>query len=360
MINQIRERLLRKYRSPRKAINTVTIDFYVKPKDVPLQLRIGKFNFIFMLSELIASPLVTLFLIIAAGVFIGQISVRGITLDISAIILVAIIFGHFGFSVPPILQQLGLVLFIYSIGVQAGPGFISSLKSKGQKLAVMATVSLIITAITAALLAHWMGMDSAMAAGIFTGAMSSAPGLAAAIESSGSPLVSIGYSITYPAGILGVILLTKFTPFLMRVNIKKEEERYIKEQVNDFPEIFGRHFEVSNPNIFNHTIGNLEIRSMTGANISRIMTKGMASTPASDTVLHEGDLIKGVGTEEALRKMRLLIGNETTVEIPLTSNYDVRKVLVSNKKAVNKQFAELALFEQYGATAARIRRSGID
>ncbi len=311
-------------------------------------------------SELLTSPLVTLFLILALGVFIGQISVRGITLDISAIILVAIIFGHFGFSVPSILQELGLVLFIYSIGVQAGPGFISSLKSKGQKLALMATVSLIVTAVAAAGVAYLMGMNSAMAAGIFTGALSSAPGLAAANEASGSSLVSIGYSITYPAGILGVILLTKFTPNIMRVNIKEEEKRYKAEQSSDFPEIFGRFFVVENRNIIGQTIGSLGIRSMTGANISRIMTKGVASTPASGTVLHEGDRIKAVGTAEALRKMSLLIGRETDEEIPLTSNYDVRKVLVSNKNVVNRQFADLGFFEQYGATAARIRRSGID
>lgn len=313
-----------------------------------------------MFLELINNPLVTLFLILAVGVFIGQISVRGITLDISAIILVAIVFGHFGFSVPPILQELGLVLFIYSIGVQAGPGFFGSLKSKGKQLALMATVALIASAGVAVLLSHFLDLNNAMTAGIFTGAMSSAPGLAAAIESSNSPLVSIGYSITYPVGILSVILLTKFTPFLMRINVKEEEARYKEEQNSDNPEIFSRHFVVTNPNIFEQTIGSLQIRSMTSGNISRIMSGGAAATPASDTVLHQGDLIKAVGTTEALRKMRLLIGDETNETIPITNNYDVRRILVSNKNAVNKQFAELALFEQYGATASRIRRSGID
>jgi len=313
-----------------------------------------------MIQELLNSPIVTLFLILAIGIIVGQISIKGISLDISAIILVAIVFGHFGFSVPPILQDLGLLLFIYSIGVQAGPGFLSSMKSQGRVLLSLATLALSAAAIMAGTLSYLYGLEPAFAAGVFTGAITSAPGLAVALESSHSPLASIGYSVTYPAGILGVILITKFMPNILRMDVKEEEKRYRATQQSEYPEIFGRYFKVSNQNIFDKTIGDLAVRNMTGGNITRHMHDGIATTPSSNTVLQENDIIKAVGTEDAIRKMTLLIGQETDEKIPLSRNYDVRRILVSNKKVVNASFGELGIFERYNATAARLRRSGID
>jgi putative transport protein len=313
-----------------------------------------------MIDALLSAPIVTLFVILAAGIVVGKLSIYGFSLGISAIILVAVFFGHLGYSVPPFLQELGLILFIYSIGVQAGPGFLGTLKSKGQPLALLALVSLGGAAAAAFFLGNYFGIDKNLTAGIFTGAITSAPGLAVAIESSQSPLVSIGYTITYPAGILLVILLTKLAPVILKVNIGKEEAAYLLEQHKDYPEILSRHFVVTNPNVQGQTIGSLAVRTMTGCNISRIMSGGLAQTPTSGTVLIGGDIIKAVGTEESLRKMQMLIGAPTSTEIPLTSSYDVRKILVSDKRTVNMRLDELGIFEKHNATAARIRRSGID
>lgn len=313
-----------------------------------------------MIRLFLELPYVSLFIIIAIGIAVGRISIKGISLGMSAIILVALVFGHFGFSVPKIFQEVGLMLFIYSIGIQAGPGFLNSFKSQGKQLVIIALVALVSAAGTVVGLSYIAGVEFDMAAGLFTGAITSAPGLAVAIESSKTAAASIGYGISYPLGILGVILFAKFSPNIFKINLKKEEDDYKESIHKGFPEVFGRYFRVENKNIFNKTIGQLKIRTMTGANVSRILSKDVASIPSSDTVLLKGDVIKAVGSDEVLEKVKLLIGPETEEEINLSSKYVVRKILVSNKEVMNKSLGELAIFEKYHTTAARIRRAGID
>ncbi len=209
-------------------------------------------------------------------------------------------------------------------------------------------------------LAYFADIDYKLAVGLFTGAMTSTPGLAAAIESTNSTLASIGYGIAYPFGVLAVIIFVKLSPKIFRVSIKEEEKKYEDEIKADFPGAVHRNYIVENPNIFGKTLGELKIRTMTHTNISRVLHDGKAFTPTAKTVLNEGDLIKAVGIEKDLEKTRLLIGQETSEEIPLSNRYVIQSILVTNEKIVNKSLREIGLFEQYNATATSIRRSGID
>jgi len=299
-------------------------------------------------------------MIIAIGISVGRISVKGVSLGMSAIILVALVFGHFGYSVPKIFQEVGLMLFIYSIGIQAGPGFVNSFKTKGVHLSLIAVISLASAAAVVTILSYYAGIEFDMIAGLFAGSITSAPGLAVAIEASHSPAVSIGYGVAYPVGILGVILFSKFSASIFKIKLKKEEEAYLESQQKGYPAIYGRFFKVANANIFNRSVGELKIRTMTGANISRISSGGHAEIPTSDTILREGDVIKAVGTEAELAKITLLIGPASSEEFELSSKNVVRRILVSNKAVYNKSLAELGLLEKYNTTAARVRRSGID
>jgi len=301
-----------------------------------------------------------LFLIITTGILLGKLKIGGISLDTSAVIFVALLFGHYGFRVPDIFQQIGLIFFIYSIGIQAGPGFFESFQKKGLQLVIVAGIVVISGGLIAVLLAYFFTVDYKLAVGLYTGALTSTPGLAAAIESSRSTLASIGYGIAYPFGVIGVILFARLSPKFFRKNVKDAEADYEKEVAEVYPELTGRNFIVENDSIVGQTIGNLEIRSMTGANISRIVHEGEAVVPEAESVLHKGDLIKAVGTAQALKKISLLIGHETTREIPASGQFDVQWILVTNKKVVNKSLGELNLFNSYNATVTRIRRTGID
>lgn len=320
----------------------------------------NRFYFKSITMELFSNSYFALFLIILVGFIIGRIKVKGISLDVSAVIFVALVFGHFGVIIPVDFQYLGLVLFIFTIGIQAGPGFFGSFKKNGRELAILASLLIFSSSVITYLIYYFAGIDKSLCIGLLTGALTSTPGLAAAIDTTGSPLASIGYGIGYPFGVIGVILFVSFLPRFLRVNVKDAEAHYKKEVSAGFPEILKKNFIVENENVVGKTIGELRIRYMTKAVVSRVMHGEVAITPSRETVLHKGDIIKAVGTAEALSRVRLLIGPETETEIPLSTQYDVRSVLVTNKDVVNKTLGQLNILNTYNATITRIRRSGID
>ncbi|MFH1355654.1 MAG: TrkA C-terminal domain-containing protein [bacterium] len=302
-----------------------------------------------------------LFLIIALGMMIGRIKFKGISLDVSAVIFVALFFGHFGVRLPDAFQTIGLLFFIYAIGVQAGPGFFDSFKQRGFSFVVLTLVLVLTGVLVTIILATIYHVDRDMAVGLFTGALTSTPGLAAAVEASSSKgLASIGYGIAYPFGVIGVILFVYIFPKIFRIDLKKEEQKYVEELGQTFPQIIFQHFVVNNKNIMGKTIGELKIRSLTGATVSRIKKAAKTMRPSPMTVLEQGDLVRAVGTKEALEKIKLFIGPVTKQSIPVSKKSEAKWFFVTNKKIVNKSLVELNLFETFGATVTRIRRSGVD
>ena len=309
---------------------------------------------------LLSNSYFALFLIITIGFLIGRIKIKGISLDVSAVIFVALVFGHYGLIIPKDFQYLGLVLFIFTIGIQAGPGFFESFKKNGRQLATLASLLIVSAGLITFIFFRFFDIDRNLSIGLLTGSLTSTPGLAAAIDATNSPLSSIGYGIGYPFGVIGVILFVSLFPKLLRVDLSKEEARY-KEEVNaGFPEILKKNFRVENENVVGKSIDELRIHYMTKAVVSRVMHGNLAVTPSPETILQKGDIIKAVGSIEALKRVELLIGRETKKEIPLSQNYDVRSVLVTEKDVVNKTLAQLNILNTYNATITRIRRSGIN
>lgn len=301
-----------------------------------------------------------LFLIICLGFIVGNIKVKGVSLDISAIIFVALLFGHLGVSLPNILGKIGLILFIYTIGLQAGPGFFDSFRDQGKNLVIMAFVVVVSAALLTFLSIVIFDIDKPIAIGILSGALTSTPGLAAAIDVTQSSLASIGYGIAYPFGVIGVILFVRLYPQLFRINISKAEEEYSKKAHSNYDPIFSRNFAVENESALEKSIGGLRVREMTKGVISRVKHNDDVFTPTGQTILHKGDLIKAVGTEEALKRIELLIGNVTDAELSLNKKYVVQSFLITKPELVNKPLGELNLRGRYDATVTRLRRSGIE
>ena len=301
-----------------------------------------------------------LFLIICLGFLVGSISVKGISLDISAIIFVALLFGHLGVTLPDILQKIGLILFIYTIGLQAGPGFFDSFLNQGRDLAIMALVVVVSAGLVTWASISVLGIDKPIAIGLLSGALTSTPGLAAAIDVTKSSLASIGYGIAYPFGVIGVILFVRLYPKVFQIDVKQAEKEYEAHTQSDYEPFSTKNFVVENDAAIGRTLRELRVRSMTKAVISRIMHEGEGFTPTGVTVLQKGDLIKAVGTQEALRRIEVLIGSETSQEVPFNKNYMVQSFLLTRKEMVNKTLRELGLRKNYNATVTRVRRAGID
>jgi len=310
--------------------------------------------------ELITNPIFALFAIISLGFILGNIKIRGFSFDVSAVLFVALAFGHFGVVVPQVIERIGMVLFIFTVGIQAGPGFMNSFKKQGRNLALMASLIVLIGVLLALAAMHLFDIDSALMVGILCGALTSTPGLTVAIDATASPLASIGYGIAYPVGVVGVILFVRLLPRLLKIDISYENRKTEQAERGSYPVISFAHFEVDNVSVTGKSLNEINLRSMTGATVSRVQHNDSCITPQFDTKLSQGDIIRAVGSEQALAKVEVLIGPRVNKQIPLGKDYTVEQLLVTNKELVGKSLNELSLHHNFDAVVTRIRRSGID
>lgn len=310
--------------------------------------------------ELISNPVFALFAIVSIGFILGNINIKGFSFDVSAVLFVALAFGHFGIMVPQVIERIGMVLFIFTVGIQAGPGFISSFKKQGRKLALMASLIVVFGVLLAVVAQQVFQIDSALMVGILCGALTSTPGLTVAIDATSSPLASIGYGIAYPVGVVGVIVFVRLLPKLLKIDLVKENKRIEQAERKAFPSIHHAHFMVENDSVAGKTLNEINLRTMTGATISRIQQGESCFTPLYTTKLGKGDIVRAVGPEDALSKVQVLIGPRVNQEISLSKDFTAQQLLVTNKELVGKTLHELGLHHSFNAVVTRIRRSGID
>lgn len=300
-----------------------------------------------------------LFLILSLGIVLGNVRYKGFSLDSSAVIFVALLLGHWGYRVPSEFQTLGLLLFIFTIGIQAGPGFFDVFLRHGRKLIVISLVLIGSAAALTAVAILLLDLDVPIAVGLFNGALTSTPGLAAGIEATGSQNAAVGYGLAYPIGVLGVILFIGLAPQLFKVNIKKQEQDYIDALHEEHPELKSRVFRITNSNVEGRSLAELDLRNMTQAIISRVKVGSESFVPTANTRLRTGDLVKAVGDEQALKRLETVLGEPVQEELTFDDNYFVEWLLVTNRSVVNRSLREIGL-GVWNATITRIRRSGID
>lgn len=182
------------------------------------------------MAELISGldPLVSIFLIAALGYLVGGIRIKGIDLGTAGVLLVALVFGHFGCEVPAIVRNFGLSLFVTSVGFIAGPKFFRNFKQNAKSYILLGFIIIMTGAITCAAIIAITGLRPELSVGLLTGALTSTPGLAAAQEASGelASQAAIGYAIAYPFGVVGVVLFVQLIPKILKVNMQREREQF--------------------------------------------------------------------------------------------------------------------------------------
>lgn len=310
--------------------------------------------------NILLSPYFSLFLIIILGYILGEIKIKGMKLGVSAILFVAMVFGHYGLVIPYDFKQIGLVLFIFTVGFQAGSSFFETFRKDGKKLLILASCIVICSAFITVLCAWFFNFNNELACGLFSGAITSTPGLAAISEISKTNDATIGYGIAYPFGVIGVVIFLKIFPKIFKMDIQKSEEEFNKNLNIKYPKIISKNFIVENKNIINKTIQELKLVETTGANISKILQNGHGFTPQPNTVLFAGTIIRAIGTESSLKKVQEYVGSPSELEISLGSNYDIKYILVTNKKVLNKTISELNLENDYNTVITRIKRGGLE
>ena len=326
--------------------------------------------------------------VIAVGVLLGKIKFFGVSLGVTFVLFTGIVCGHFGLTgntqILTFLQDFGLILFVFCIGLQVGPSFFSSFKKGGIAMNLVAMGIVALNIVVAVALYYGLNgrIELPMMVGILCGAVTNTPGLGAANEALSQlnyngPQIAMGYACAYPLGVLGIIGSIIAIRYICRINLKKEEEDIAKEEAAN-PHLTPRmmHLEVHNEALAGKTL--LQVRDFMGRDFvcSRILQNGHVSIPNRDTVFHLGDQLFVVCAEddaEALvenleekfeadaEAIIAFIGPKIEVDwekqdTPMVS----RRILITQPKMNGKQLGEFHFSSMYGVNVTRVNRSGMD
>lgn len=322
-------------------------------------------------SSPVAHDLLIISFVVLLGIGIGNIRIAGIKLGVAGVLFAGLFTAHFGFSpgieVSHFLKDFGLVLFVFALGMQIGPGFFASLRRQGRVLNGYAAALVIGGALTA-LAGGWLcGMTPAAVAGLFAGATTNTPALGAAqqaLDSAGATpdlitLPALSYAATYPLAIVGIILSLILLRVYFKIDVAAEAAAFQREQGLGAAPLERVTLLVENPNLKGIPTENIPGLEEAGAVISRHRGAGSdevrAATP--HTVLYPGDLVLVVGQPAALEKARLIIGGRSEENLMLaTGNITFRRVVVTNQRMLGKSVHDLALDSLHNVTVTRVSR----
>lgn len=310
--------------------------------------------------------------IITLGVLLGKIKIGGVSLGVTFVLFVGIAVGHFGFSVNPVIQgfvkEFGLILFIYSIGLQVGPGFFSSFKKGGVTLNGLAVLQVALgLAVTIAFyyLLH-KDVSMAMLVGTLSGAVTNTPGLGAAEEAlhqldySGDP-IGLGYAVAYPIGVLGMLAVMIGLRYMGRVDMKKEESALdaAADDAEAKPEKVS--VRVTNTALDGLTVDECKNLIARPFVVSRHYADGVFSVPSGETALHVGDDILVVAEKSSVKAICAMIGTPEDVDWKDDESKMVSRRIVITRDSMNgRSIGQLRLRSVYGVNITRVNRSGID
>ncbi len=301
-----------------------------------------------------------LFSIISVGYIFGNIKIRGFSLDVTAMLIVALIAGHYGMVISEDFKFFGLAIFIYAVGLQSGPGFFDTIKNEGVKLNIIAFALLLLIFASVYLIGYSFALPSTIIEGIFTGSLTSVPALAAALEIKDDPTISVIFGVVYPFCIVATVLFIRILPMLFHVDMEKEIEEYESTQKIRYPDIFTKNFRISNENFREGEIKKSQIEGMTSTVIERIQSSETIDHEADDAILRFDDVIRVSGTEEQLSNLSIILGHEISEEHTFQDNMKVFRLLTTSKEIVGKKIGTIKELTSLRALITKVRRAGID
>jgi putative transport protein len=347
--------------------------------------------------------------VIALGLILGSFRILGISLGIAGVLFSGIAFAHFGFHIETeileFVREFGLILFVYTVGLQVGPGFLSSLRKAGLPLNLMAAGIVLLGVLTTVGIVYvskaaGRPVPLPAAVGLLSGGTTNTPSLAAAQQAvrevlaanAGRPkadapatqaaeagaaagghgagaaapaadaakLPALGYAVAYPFGVVGIILTMLAIRTACRVDVGKENEAFARQNVKGSL-LQTINLEVSNPNIANRRLEEIPQLSEGGVVVSRVMSNGAATVALPDVTLRLGDVVHAVGTKEQLEKLTIVVGKESPVDVKkLPSEITTRKLVVTRGAVIGKTLEELDPLERFGVTITRVSRAEVE
>ena len=322
----------------------------------------------------IALTVSLLSLVAVLGLWIGHIKVRGVSIGIGGVLFGGIIVSHFmtqfGIKLDPhtlhFIQEFGLILFVYTIGIQVGPGFFASLRQSGLKLNGFALLIVAISGLLVVLLHKLFDVPLPVILGIFSGAVTNTPSLGAGQQilselGSDSTVMGMGYAIAYPFGIVGILLAMWVIRILFKVNVDKEADDFERTQNSKKEGLSTLNVRVTNPNLNGLTLREFPDFNLHDVVYSRLKRGDDLFVPKVDTLIYVGDILHMVGEKAVLNKMHLIIGEmvDTSVSTKGT-HFRSERAVVTNEKVFGKKIRQLMLKGKYDVVISRLNRAGIE
>ena len=330
----------------------------------------------FLAKQPVAYAVLILAGVVVSGLALGKVKIRGIGLGVAGVLFSGILFGHFRMTLPAetlgFVRDFGLILFVYTIGLQVGPGFVTSLRKQGLPLNALAIGVVLLGALLTIISSRLLHIDMAAAVGIFSGATTNTPSLGAAqealkqlpgIDPARVSLPALGYAVAYPFGIVGIILAMVIVRTIARINPVEEVTAFEKEQ-NGESEPPGRmNIRVRNPNLNGLKLHEIPSKEALGVVISRIKYLGETdvSVANAETVLHVGDILLAVGSPKSLHELCLIVGAESPKDLMETPGpVSSERFVVTRKDILGKTIREMELTQRYGVTVTRVIRADVE
>ena len=315
-------------------------------------------------------------LVAVSGLLLGSIRFHGIGLGPAGVLFAGILFGHFGASidheVADFAKEFGLILFVFTIGLQLGPGIVQLWKQQGMRLNAMAFAIVIQGFALVVVFLMLLDLPAVTAAGLFSGATTNTPSLGAAEQAAtmtggdsdaGIDTLASAYAVAYPGGIIGIITAMLLIRRLFHVDVVAESNQLSEQQKKTHEPIERRSIVVDNAHIGDIPFGKIPGVEETGARISRIKRSGedTVQVATDETEIRRGDVVQVVGPSSGLDRFTPMIGEASEHDL-MHTNGDVgfRRLFVTDPRALNKTLRELSLDHYYNATVTRIVRAGVE
>ena len=333
---------------------------------------------LFLSTDSVAHIVLLYAIVIAIGVYLGKIKVFGVSLGVTFVLFAGILAGHIGFTAPTsiltFMQDFGLILFVFMIGLQVGPGFFESFGTAGIKLNGLATTAILLN-ILVMFACYYIFFDTnntanlPMMVGTLYGAVTNTPGLGAANEalntvfpSGGAPQIASAYACAYPLGVLGIIGATILIRYACKIKLEKEEESLkAMEETNVNKKPYKMHLEVTNKYLEGKTL--LQVHDFLNRDfvVSRLVHEGELCIPNRDTIFHLGDQMLIVCAEADQEAIMAFIGPKLDIDFeqsdqPLVS----KRILITNPRVNGKTLASMHFSSVYGVNVTRVTRHGMD
>jgi putative transport protein len=323
----------------------------------------------------IAAAVLVLSIISVTGLALAAVKVRGIGLGITGVLFAGLFFGHIGWHISPevlqFVREFGLILFVFTIGLQIGPGFFASLKKQGLPANLCAATVVVGGAVLTLALAAVLHINPFAAAGLFSGATTNTPSLGAAqqalavipnLDSSVKALPALAYAVAYPGGVLGIIICIILLRMLFKIDPAAELASFERDRHSLTPPLKRRNLVVTNQNLDGLAIDRLPGLREGGIVISRLQgATGGARVATPDSIVRAGDTILAVGTTEALDSFQRIVGGVSDINLLDSSEHILfKRIVVTRKTALGKSLRQLALHTTYGVVVTRIQRGEIE